>query len=649
MKIKQLVSLILIICIGTLSISALDNTLAADPIATLILKTEAGGIHSDYASYVAIYLDDISIDVNIILEEWSVFVGTLLISHDFDLAIVNLNHNLRNLRSTFYEYGFMNIAGFESSIPYCNLSDDLLELGLTTIDFSDKQTAYNNWQQLIMDKIVPALPFFSARKYTSIWSNLEGYDLEWQLSNCLPYMEFNGLHEGQVSTNEFIIHDAMWSEMNPLFQDDDASEKISSLVTEPMLQITPGGEVVNTGIINDWEQDIGNPNLFSFTLRDNIFWNPSFNVTERTSSSAPLLTETSPDVWEVTDPGSLMSGLKSAEVSDGTNQQIMAKDAVFTLLAWSNLNISEETYYHEWISDIYVDSVDSLTFWVEIDDSTQTIFSGFFSNFWDTLNYALLPEFFLNSTNPAITYSDGGVKTVGLYDEIVSTPQWVTYSESVFGCGKYMLDYYIKNSVTILQKSPFWMGIGSIDGTAQDLDFQTISIRVILDFSSALAEYLAGKLDLFEITNFPVEREAQESDPRFVIHSELDESMSYLFFNLRRALIGDIDNYIYLTEPGKEEYTKACAIRKAICYTIDREEINTLLHNGDYHLSQSIIPPYLSFWYNEGIFQYSRDLNQAEDWLEAAGYIGVVPEFNKMFPLPFVMVILLVAFSRKKK
>ena len=100
----------------------------------------------------------------------------------------------------------------------------------------------------------------------------------------------------------------------------------------------------------------------------------------------------------------------------------------------------------------------------------------------------------------------------------------------------------------------------------------------------------------------------------------LFDGQEMLFFNMRRPFIGGEDNYIFLNKNGLEEYTKACAVRKAICYAIDREEINQEIHGGEYTISHS--PYYLTqeFWYYNDIIKYNYDLEAALDWLDAAGY-----------------------------
>ncbi|MHA1408285.1 MAG: hypothetical protein ACTSSG_13020, partial [Candidatus Heimdallarchaeaceae archaeon] len=129
-------------------------------------------------------------------------------------------------------------------------------------------------------------------------------------------------------------------------------------------------------------------------MRDNVYWNPSFNVTGRDASSDPL------DTIPISD---LMVGLKDGEYSDGTNQQVTAKDAVFTYLAWANPTVSESTTYHDWISDVYVDETDPLAFHVLIDGNPSTPEREQYVDFWTRLSWTILPEFFLNSTDPTIT------------------------------------------------------------------------------------------------------------------------------------------------------------------------------------------------------------------------------------------------------
>ncbi|MHA2308578.1 MAG: ABC transporter substrate-binding protein [Candidatus Heimdallarchaeaceae archaeon] len=584
--------------------------------------------------------------------EWSVFVGELIATHDYDLGCVALTNggSTPEARSVYTEEGSLNLFQLDREIPYGNESEQMQDLGVTISDLDERQQLYYDWQQLMMDKIVPLLPMFSPRFYTSIWSNTEGYDMRWGFEASAPYMTYNGLHEGQESADEFNIRDAMWSELNPLFSDDTSSTWIYGLTADSMLRWSPDNAPLKTGLIDDWEQITSDH--FKFYLRDGIYWNPSFNVTERTSSSGPLVTETSPGVWEVTDVGELMVGLKDGTYSDGTNKQVTAIDTVFTYLAYGNLNISEDPSLAEWISDIYVDPLDNLAFHVFVDGNPDTPEVEPFIDFFAGMTGQTLPEFFLNSTDTQVTYSGGGIPTVGMYDEMVNTPQWIAFSESCFGHGPFMFDYYVPSSVSVHTRSPFWSGIGAIDGVGGKTPFvETVNTRVIPDDSASLAEFKAGKLDILGVTSFPEERKLMQADPRFEVQTEIRDYYLFIFYNLKRPFLGGADNFVFLDAAGKEEYTKGVAVRKAMNYAVDREEMNQVLHDGEYTLCHNPMYLYTAFYYYDDVIKYYRDLDAAIEWLGYAGYfLDVEPT-----PLPILGIVAAIGVGaalllyRKKK
>lgn len=103
-------------------------------------------------------------------------------------------------------------------------------------------------------------------------------------------------------------------------------------------------------------------------------------------------------------------------------------------------------------------------------------------------------------------------------------------------------------------------------------------------------------------------------------------SIVFLAFNLRRPFIGGNNNYIFSTEPNKEEYTRGVSVRKAIYYCIDKEEMNIAINEGLYNITS-----YPCIDTTGGILesgtdietQYYRDLEKAKEWLTAAGYEGL--------------------------
>ena len=611
MKRKEKVFILIIIFSISLYAGFINETKAEVGFAELVLRTNGGGVRPYYAEFIVKYLNKIGIEVQIRVDEWLQFTGALLETHDYDMGIVSISGggNTPDMRNIYTENGNMNIFGLDSHIPYGNLSETMQEQGSLMMNLQSRQQLYYNWQYLMMDKILPMLPLFTPQNYVGTWVNTFGYDASWGLINSLPYMYYDGYHEHQDSLNEFRIADTNWYDLNPMFIDNyPYTSFISKLLNEELVILSPGFEPLKTGLVRDWEQI--DDYHFKFYMRDNVFWNPSYNITNRDENSPPLSSIPSSE---------LIRGLKNNQYSDGTNQQVTAKDAVFTLLLWGNSIISEDTTYHEWISNIYVDPTDELAFHIYIDKNPATPKLEVFPDFWKSLNWIIMPEFFLNSSNQIISYSSGGVKCTGLYNGMEATPQWRAYSTTQFGCGKYMLDYRIFNDKTVLQASPFWMGIGAIDGIEQNLQIEKIIVDIIVDSDEELEAFQHGLIDWIGLTAFPSIRRMMDANPKYFVQSILSQSMSFLFFNLKRPFIGAADNWLFLCEPGKEEYTKGVAVRKVICYSIDREEINERLHNGEYVISNSIIYPYLDYYYNDTL-KYYYDLDKVNEWFISAAY-----------------------------
>ncbi|MHA2358430.1 MAG: ABC transporter substrate-binding protein, partial [Candidatus Heimdallarchaeaceae archaeon] len=137
------------------------------------------------------------------------------------------------------------------------------------------------------------------------------------------------------------------------------------------------------------------------------------------------------------------------------------------------------------------------------------------------------------------------------------------------------------------------------------------------------------------LTSFPAERKQMQADPRYDVQTAINPSYTFMIYNMRRPFIGGASNHEFLDAPGKEEYTKGVAVRKAIAYAIDREEINQVIHDGEYLLAHCPLYPYTAFYYYNDIIKYDRNLEAALEWLNAAGYDPGI----EVTPLPIFGVI----------
>ncbi|MBY9001513.1 MAG: hypothetical protein KGD64_11390, partial [Candidatus Heimdallarchaeota archaeon] len=367
-----------------------------EPFFNLVIRTAGGGFYSDYGLYIAQYLREIGIELEVKVDEWfwpyNPFNPYVL--NDFDMTFSAFSDlKTQDMRDYYTEEGELNLFQLNKNIPYQNESDTMQNEAVTSYDLEESQQTYYDWEILLMDKILPLLPLFSSRRYMTTWKNTLGYDSRWGLVDSLPYIEYDGLHEGQESSFEFNIADANWRDLNMLTIGDTASSFMYSLMAEPIVSLCPDFAPLKTSLVTDWEQI--DDSHFTFTMRDNMFWNPSYNVTGRDASSDALDPATTP----------LMAGLKDGSVSDGTNQKVTAKDAVFTYLAWGNTIVSESPTYHNWISNIYVDPVDELTFHIHIDGDPLTLELENYVEFWASLSKNILPEFFLNSSDTTVSYT----------------------------------------------------------------------------------------------------------------------------------------------------------------------------------------------------------------------------------------------------
>ena len=286
---KKKTAFFAILIISSLTVVSFYNATtinaAQEPFANLVFKTYGGGRWADVALYVAQYLRDVGIDIEIKMLEWSIFIGELVATHDYDLGIVGISGGgaSPDSRSIFTEAGSLNLFGLDKEIPYGNLSETMQTEGVSITDLEVRQQHYYDWQVLMMDKIVPFLPLYAYRTYIATWSTMQNYDIRWGIYDSLPYITFTGAHEGQDDITEFNEADLMWVELNTLITDDGPSANIWTLSSEPVVQWSPDLAPLKTGFVYDWDQI--DDYHYKFYCRDGVYWNPSYNVTARTSSS----------------------------------------------------------------------------------------------------------------------------------------------------------------------------------------------------------------------------------------------------------------------------------------------------------------------------------------------------------------------------
>ncbi len=632
MKNKKFLGLLVLIFLFS-NILAVTQAQEQDPFFHLTVRISSASEAWDYFYYIQEMLEEINIELE---TEWIIFndfPSIILFNRNWDLIFSEIRGwRAPDLREYFTSNGQLNLFGLDDNIPYVSLSNNMQEEATTLSNQTERQQRYYDWQELVMDKILPILPLYAPRLYCVTWSSMLGFDGRWGIVHSLPYMEYDGYHEGQLSLEEFnIAEDAQWQDLNPLTSSNSADELIYDLISEPLVLWSPDQLPTKTGLVRDWEQI--SENHFKFHLRDNIFWSPSYNVTMNSDDSTSL------------DSSPIMTGLKG-ENSTGENQQVKAEDAVFTLLS----NAFWTTDY-EWLSSCYIDPINDLAFHITIDGNPETVEEEIFADFLAYIQLPVLPEFFLNSTVNTIYEVGGGIPCIGIYPEIENTAVWQSFGQSAFGCGKYMLYYTNQNVETVLERNENWSAAGAIIGELGLEPFvEKFRIRYISKEADQLAEFKAGKLEYFEGLILKSFSRTDRTDPRFEIQAFLDNSYSLMAFNLERRFIGSDDNLIWLNDSGAEGYTKALAVRKAMCYAIDRDELNQILYDGEQLIVNNVIFPYSAcYYYNDVSPKYNHDLEKACEWMELAGYKNPNKADFPMISSLAVLSIIIILYRKRRR
>jgi protein-S-isoprenylcysteine O-methyltransferase Ste14 len=92
--------------------------------------------------------------------------------------------------------------------------------------------------------------------------------------------------------------------------------------------------------------------------------------------------------------------------------------------------------------------------------------------------------------------------------------------------------------------------------------------------------------------------------------------MGFFGYNMRenRPVIGDREPA--LCDPS---FTIGLCLRKAISYAMDREEMNNIIHGGEFEIVNHPIYQKHGVWCNPDIIVYNHDLEEAQKYMAKIG------------------------------
>ncbi|TFG00001.1 MAG: hypothetical protein EU542_08485, partial [Promethearchaeota archaeon] len=284
-----------------------------------------------------------------------------------------------------------------------------------------------------------------------------------------------------------------------------------------------------------------------------------------------------------------------------------------TFYSWKHLATDSRPY--EWIDKMEI--IDEYTIDFFIDGNPETPHSNEpYTHFFSRLNTYILPEHYLNQTQLA----DGVTPDI-------THESWDRFATNCFGTSLFRLNNYIEDVETELTVWDDCWWLNETITADPDLnwdnrfgnkwEFDSWRIRIIPDQQTAVLEFEAGKVDIQDITIYPEKRDEFIYNPSFEVKNKINGNLGFFGYNIRedREYIGDRTPC-----ETNASITKGLAIRKAISYALDRNEINKIIHQGEFNITDHPIYPIKGIWYNPDIIRYTHDLDKARDYMKLAGF-----------------------------
>jgi len=571
----------------------------------------------DYYNLISNQLAKVGINVDVVVYDMPMMSFPELVTwRRYDLTVVELNLDDFNptLMNMFSENGSLNAFGYHTSMDF----DEKLGTGknqwyleqlysMLPPQAEERIQLYKEWEDYFMDEILFMQPLTNKKTYIEYWDNLNGYNFTEGILKSWGKMSWDGVHPGQINTSEILISDTQWEDLNPFYQ-------------------------------MRWDNSYSASSFVSSLILDPLFWLESdYSIKPHLAKSFSMLDDTHVRI-------NLREGIKWQTDPEGnfTDEYFDAEDVYFTLYCRSRYIAPFPPYRINWLKDMAI--IDPYTIDLFIDANLITPENEPYAQFLEDLCKMILPEHYLNQTQ----YANG--------TPVNTHPSWLTYITNCFGTGLFELKSYYTGIETILNVNPECWWLNSTITSDPQLDWENrfgtfssninqLRINIHTHLLEAMNLFEAGLIDISPILG---------SKPTTSIERDFQEKMNLLFtflgYNIRtsREIIGN-------REPCRNfpSMTKGLAVRKAISYAINRDEINIVNHGGEFYIVDNPFFEARKIWSNPNIIRYDHDLEMAKYYLDLAGYtnVSLVTGFNAfdLFFLSFSILVIIVIFKRKKR
>jgi peptide/nickel transport system substrate-binding protein len=170
----------------------------------------------------------------------------------------------------------------------------------------------------------------------------------------------------------------------------------------------------------------------------------------------------------------------------------------------------------------------------------------------------------------------------------------------VIGSGPYVISSYDKNQLAQFKANPNYSGPNTPKTDTITMKYYTEADNLKLDIQS-------GAIDVAYRTLSPTDIDSLKSDSNVKVLTGSGGELRYIVFNLK-------------TMPGDNDAQKL-AIRQAMAYSVDREDLATNVYKGTYQPAYSMVPQGIAFATEafKDVYGDKPDPAKAKQVLDAAG------------------------------
>ncbi|MCG3222095.1 MAG: hypothetical protein H7641_12025 [Candidatus Heimdallarchaeota archaeon] len=527
--------------------------------------------YPDYAKSIIQSIREIGIDVTNYETEYSVFLNKVVENKEFDLAIIEIEgENSPILDLFFKEDSFLNIFNFKNELDNGTTASYVTNI-TQEMDFNARQDYFFDFQEHLMKDILLMVPLYTPARFFAYYDNLKDFSAVMDFSHSIPYMEFDGLHEGQESLTTLKIGTSEWNNFSPVEATKRGEKVVLSLVMDKLIELDEKNTPIKRGLIDDWMFE--NDTTLILHVRDGIEWQP--------------------------DNDELFTG-----------ELLTVDDVIFTLDMYTSPDANNNYEIFDWIESYESNGTSSIKIYIDSDPSTEEKEPYAFA--LEELSIYPYPEFYLN--------------TESTISQIVSSVRYSNFAISPFGTGKYRFnssEAEIDFSVT-LKRYDNWHGVGYLDGIPTNLEFDFVELKSYADPTAMNFDLKeGGVIDIADFGKNP-DLEISYQTVDFKTQFRLENSLVFLAFNLKNEIFGGANNYVPTEEEG---VSKGLAIRRALASMIDKSYMDSVFHNNKFNVTETPISRYFSDYYNPSVTTYPYSISEAISNLRLAGYnVSTNPE-----------------------